>query len=206
MSNPTVKNPLATAVSLILPGDPAIDVVAMRDREAESLSDKERAAIVDKIAKATREALKLDSDVLVSVSAEQMDDAITSRAVAKYTKAYDPALLLFKQGETPSVFTVSPLSPGFLASRIDSDEATPIMAKAILCVRAGAHSVKCADGLDLAATMVPGSEKQLMADEDWAAVVRDKFGQSALYELGFAVMNLSRLPASARPTLRSSAG
>lgn len=206
MSNPTVKNPLATAVPVILPGDPAIDVEAMRDREAAALSDKERAEIAAEIVKETRKALKLDGDVDVEVSAEQMNDAITSRAVSKYTKAYDPALLVFKPDAVPSVFTVTPLSPGFLATRVDSDQATPIMAKAILCARAGAHSVRCADGSDLAATLLPGSEKQRMADEDWPVTLRDKFGQSALYELGFAVMNLSRLPASARPTSRSSAG
>lgn len=191
----TQHNPLASAHSVVLTDDPAIDKRAMGKRDYEALSEDERT---------TRALPALDAgdDALCKAF-----DKLGAEAHQRYVDTRDTKHLAYKPGMQPSVFKVAPMRASFMAMRIDGDASQSNTEGLMLAVRASVLQGVTDDGkIYRPGKTETDSTKQAVADEDWIETIREQWGMSAVYNLGAAALILSRLPAKARPPLPSSAG
>lgn len=120
-----------------------------------------------------------------------------------YQKTYDPSLIKEVEGIPVARFFVKPLVPSFAAREL---QGRPMAAIAHDAICAGVTSVKLRDGTTLSATMKPGQYGQPMANHKWYDQLAEHVGIEALFNVAAAVVTLTRLPASNRPTSSSSAG
>lgn len=148
------------------------------------------------------------------VSLAALDPALEQdkAALKEYFLSRDPAALKFVEGRTPAWFTVLRLPAAWLFNVLDKvspgapDRPTP--ADRLCAFRAAVHQVETAEGEVLRCappgeqgarwTLAPVDYGVSMAPEAWAQEIADRYGASAVLELGQVAIDHARLARGAR--------
>ena len=123
---------------------------------------------------------------------------------ARYLLTRDEALLVFRDGVTPTSFHLRRLSAAWMVDVLDG--LFNASSQRLLAFRASCHFIDCTDHLSVAA---PGSKGArfvatealhgvTIAPEEWVQEVVDRFGLETVQEMGRVAIDLSRLPKAAR--------
>lgn len=194
-----MRNPLVYEVDTVLLADDAIDHDASITKFRDGLTEEQKAELQSK------------ADALVTQSEEDPAEALRKVIAQRWYKLWDStrdeSLLSLHEGKTMARVRIRVLDATWMAKRIDGNAAAQIQEKAAMAVRAGVVSITV-DGK----VIEPDKHKsemdglQRVQSPEWVSRVRDALGSALLYEAGITVLNLSRLPVSARPTCSSLSG